>query len=118
MLGTPMVNIATVLQEFASRGIFQSDTTPATILLPYHAWAALNRHVRKGQHGLRVTTITPTKLSTRDPISGHIITRHSWRFAAGAAFHLSQTQPNKQQPRILPETQSSTYPGDQQKCPL
>ena len=49
-----LANYGAILHGFAERGL--TDIRPRENVLTYHAWQALGRQVRKGEHGVKVQT--------------------------------------------------------------
>jgi len=74
-----------ILQGFADKGIPASDIIPRENVFTYNAWLALNRQVRKGEHGVKVVTWIPAK--NKDSESSYMLCRRS------TVFHVSQTDP-------------------------
>lgn len=54
-------NYAAIFEGFAAMGIPEDDIKPRENVLTYHAWRALGRQVRKGEHGVRVITYIECK---------------------------------------------------------
>jgi hypothetical protein len=54
--GTSWANYPAIIQGFAERGIPVDQILPRENVFTYGAWAALNRFVRKGEHGVSVLT--------------------------------------------------------------
>ena len=82
--GDSLANYQAILQGFADKGIPASDIIPRENVFTYNAWLALNRQVKKGEHGVKVvtwidahdkTTGLPTKLCRSSTV-----------------FHISQTE--------------------------
>ena len=48
-------NYAIIMREFMARGIASADINPRENVLTFNAWKALGRHVRKGEHGVRLS---------------------------------------------------------------
>jgi antirestriction protein ArdC len=53
-------NYPAIFQGFGAMGIPESDIRPRENVFTFEAWKALGRHVRKGQHGVRVITYITT----------------------------------------------------------
>lgn len=84
-------NIATIIREFASRGIPAGDIKPRENVFTFQAWRALNRTVKRGERGVRVTTFIPVERTERDPSTGEEKTVNSARPWSATVFHISQT---------------------------
>lgn len=96
-------NYPAIVQGFADKGIPESDIRPRENVFTYHAWRALGRQVRKGEHGVRVTTFIITEGPCR-VCQGRMITcshcestgRYKGRrMAVAYVFHESQTDPRE-----------------------
>lgn len=94
------MNDALVIASFAARGIDPETITPRINVLPFNAWRALGRHVRRGEHGVKVPVVivvagsdsaTDTPDSTETPNEGRKL------FASATVFHVSQTEPDDSQ---------------------
>jgi hypothetical protein len=99
--GQSFTNWPAILAGFTAKGIPESDIKPRENVFTYHAWRALGRQVRRGEHGVKVTTFVSVKgkedtdgVATNDvdgtnkPNGGSY--RRPW---TATVFHLSQTDP-------------------------
>ena len=59
--GSAVRNYAAIYAGFMDKGIPEAEIKPRENVFTFHAWRALNRHVRKGEHGVRVTTWIPVR---------------------------------------------------------
>jgi len=85
--GRTNANDLVILSEFAARGI---DAHPREDCYTFNAWRALGRHVRKGEHGVRVAVYVHT-----DEVKDDGTTQaHSYPTSA-TVFHVSQTDPDE-----------------------
>src|SRR5881392_2223709 len=90
------MNYGAIFQGFMEKGIPESDILPRENVFTYHAWRALGRQVRRGEHGVKVTTFVPMdkKTGETDPETGEEkktpIGRRAW---TATVFHVSQTDP-------------------------
>jgi len=76
-----IANYGAIIAGFSERGL--TDIRPRENVLTYHAWQALGRQVKKGEHGVRVHTwITVEKNGERVTIP-----------KTTTVFHVSQTEP-------------------------
>lgn len=83
--GQSMANWAAILTGFAAKGIPEADILPRENVLTYNAWKALGRQVRRGEHGVKVSTfITIVKGDGDDA-------RAFRRPRTTTVFHISQT---------------------------
>jgi len=99
--GQALTNWPAILHGFMAKGIPESDIRPRENVFTYHAWRALGRQVRRGEHGVKVLTFVSIKgkedkdgVATNDvdctdkPKGG--ATRRPW---SATVFHISQTDP-------------------------
>ncbi len=96
--GQTFSNYPAIIAGFAAKGIPESEIRPRENIFTYEAWKALGRHVRKGEHGVKVVTFVPmevkgrtagTEAPTDSPEAprAKIVTR-PW---TTTVFHVSQT---------------------------
>ena len=52
-------NWSAIFAGFTAKGIPEADIRPRENVFTYHAWRALGRQVRRGEHGVKVTTWVP-----------------------------------------------------------
>ena len=81
--GDSLANYQAILQGFADKGIPANDIIPRENVFTYNAWLALNRQVRKGEHGVKVVTWIPAK--QKDSESSFMLC------SSTTVFHISQT---------------------------
>lgn len=84
-----VANYVTIIQGFMDRGIPESEIVPRENVFTFHAWKELGRIVRKGEHGVRITTWIPIPDRT-DKKTGEV-RKGSVRPKTAYVFHLSQT---------------------------
>ena len=90
-LGQSMANYQSIYSGFASKGIPQEEIKPRENVFTYQAWRALGRQVRKGEHGVKVSTYILCEKKAEDPETGEEKAesfRRPWRTTV---FHVSQT---------------------------
>ncbi len=93
-----LTNWPAIFAGFTAKGIPESDIRPRENVFTYHAWRALGRQVRRGEHGVKITTFVPMEEKTGeiDPQTGQEkkapIGRRAW---TATVFHVSQTDPAK-----------------------
>lgn len=85
--GKMCANDLFIIAAYGARGI---DAHPRVDVFTYNAWRALHRHVRKGEHGIRVTTYTHTETLNPDGT-----TNEQMFPVCAVVFHLSQTDPDR-----------------------
>ena len=99
--GQALTNWPAIIHGFAAKGIPESDIRPRENVFTYHAWRALGRQVRRGEHGVKVVTFVPS--SGRDRTDGQDESdtererpakrRGGSRPWSATVFHVSQTDP-------------------------
>lgn len=94
--GQSFTNYPAIIQAFTAKGISVDDIRPRENVLTYHAWRALGRQVRRGEHGVKVTTFVPMtkKTGQLDAETGEEkktpLGKRAW---SATVFHVSQTDP-------------------------
>ena len=92
--GQSLANWPAIIHGFAAKGIPESDILPRENVFTYHAWRALGRQVRRGEHGVRVVTFVSTDrtepVETGDDAPRKPGRRRPW---SATVFHVSQTDP-------------------------
>jgi len=84
-----MGNYPAIIAGFIEKGLAADDIRPRENVFTFNAWKALGRHVKKGEHGVRVLTyINGKKKDTEGKEKGFSFPRSS------TVFHVSQTEPN------------------------
>src|SRR5271157_2514197 len=85
-----MSNYPAIYQGFIAKGIPESEIRPRENVFTFHAWKALGRYVRKGEHGVKVVTFIETKSKEVDQDTGEPkFIRRPW---STTVFHVSQTE--------------------------
>ena len=82
-------NDVIVIQAFCDRGIPANDITPRVNVLTFNAWRALGRTVRKGQHGVRLTTMIPCTKKDAETGEKSASFMRPWQTTV---FHITQTR--------------------------
>src|SRR5499426_2700888 len=54
--GQSLTNLPAIFHGFMAKGIPEADIRPRENVFTYHAWRALGRQVRRGEHGVKVCT--------------------------------------------------------------
>lgn len=98
--GQSLGNWPAIFQGFMAKGIPESDIKPRENVLTYHAWRAVGRQVRRGEHGVRVVTFVSCKgkedrddANDIDGADKSKSTRGHRRPWSATVFHISQTDP-------------------------
>jgi antirestriction protein ArdC len=95
--GQTLSNFPAIFLGFMAKGIPESEIKPRENVLTYHAWRALGRQVRRGEHGVKVCTFVACE-GKRDESAGDEADpnkakrgyRRPW---TATVFHVSQTDP-------------------------
>lgn len=96
----PLTNFVPIITEFAARGIPETDIRPRENVFTFQAWKALGRHVKRGEHGVKVITYVPMSREeqVKNEQTGEVekkVKTFSRPFTA-TVFHISQTEPDAQ----------------------
>jgi hypothetical protein len=88
-------NWGAIFAGFTAKGIPETDIRPRENVFTYHAWRALGRQVRRGEHGVKVTTWVPAQgKEETDSDTGEKKEGRGFRVCKYATvFHVSQTDP-------------------------
>ena len=87
-------NYGTIIAGLVAKGISADEIVPRENVFTFHAWRALGRHVKKGEHGVKITTWIPCKgRKVADPDDEQ--NKVKLRPKTAVVFHISQTEPNK-----------------------
>jgi antirestriction protein ArdC len=89
--GQSFMNYQAIVSGFETLGIPLKEIKPRENVFTFHAWRALGRCVKKGEHGVRICTFIRRKDKTDEaspdaPQSGRTKPWHT------TVFHISQTQ--------------------------
>ena len=88
--GQSFSNFPAIFQGFVAKGIPESEIKPRENVFTFQAWKALGRVVRRGEHGVKVTTFIESKGKEIDSDTGERkIFRRPW---TTTVFHVSQTE--------------------------
>jgi antirestriction protein ArdC len=99
--GQSFANWPAIIAGFTAKGIAESDIRPRENVFTYQAWRALGRQVRRGEHGVKVTTfVSIAGKEDRDGVATNDAdgtdkpkrgaARRPW---TATVFHISQTDP-------------------------
>ncbi len=94
--GQALTNWPAIIAGFIAKGIPEGDIRPRENVFTYNAWRALGRQVRRGEHGVKVTTFIPVRdkdnpeESTGENGKARRRTSRPW---TATVFHVSQTDP-------------------------
>lgn len=87
--GQSASNYAAIFHGFIEKGISESDISPRENVFTFHAWKALGRQVKKGEHGVQVCTYVP--MTKKDEAGNVQSIGRKPRMTT--VFHVSQTEP-------------------------
>ena len=102
--GQTLSNYPAIFQGFTAMGIPEQDIRPRENVFTFNAWKVLGRHVRKGEHGVKVVTFITTERGKgqepqTDTLDGlELQTKKSARHSrpwTTTVFHVSQTDPDE-----------------------
>ena len=84
-----IANYPAIVQGFIEKGIEPDDIKPRENVFTFHAWRALKRVVKKGEHGVKIITFIP--VYGKDEKTGEKIQtgKRPW---TSTVFHVSQTK--------------------------
>ena len=89
-----VANYPSIYQGFLEKGIAEPEIQPRVNIFTYEAWRALGRHVRKGEHGVRVLTRIDCEKKDKDEEKGEETIEKYSRPWKTTVFHVSQTDPD------------------------
>lgn len=92
-VGQSTANFAPIINGFAERGIPVEDILPRENVFTFNAWKALGRKVKKGEHGVRVSTFREGTRTERNQETGEVEVKSFRSPWFTTVFHLSQTEP-------------------------
>lgn len=82
-----MANYQTIFNGFIEKGINPDDIKPRENVFTFNAWKALNRTVKKGEHGIKIVSVV--KGSKKDKQGND----KPYSFPKNTTvFHISQTE--------------------------
>ncbi len=99
--GQSLSNWPTIIAGFTAKGIPEHDIRPRENVFTYHAWRALGRQVRRGEHGVKVATFVsiadrdePPEANADEATDADRRKRRGFRRPwTATVFHVSQTDP-------------------------
>lgn len=89
-------NYPAIFAGFAEKGIPESEIKPRENVFTFHAWKALGRSVKKGEHGVKIVTWVNIAPAKPDPVTGEQDARKMGgrKPPTTTVFHVSQTEPS------------------------
>jgi len=94
--GQSLSNWPAIVAGFVAKGVPEHDIRPRENVFTYNAWRALGRQVRRGEHGVKVTTYIPVDAKDRDEARETDLSKPKRRTSrpwSATVFHISQTDP-------------------------
>src|SRR5438445_12282440 len=92
--GQTLTYYPAIYQGFQEKGIPEAEIKPRLNVFTFQAWKALGRHVRKGEHGVKIATILSKSRRVRDEKTGEE-KQESYSIPwTTTVFHISQTEKN------------------------
>ena len=92
-ISNALSNYPAIIHGFAEKGISETEIEPRVNVFTYHAWKALGRSVKKGEHGVKVNTWIPIREKVENTDTGEkkdkVVVR---RPRITTVFHVSQTE--------------------------
>ena len=89
--GQSMANYADIIMGFRQKGITDDEIRPRENIFTFHAWKALGRKVKKGEHGVKIFTYAHTqRIVKNDDGTEHV--EHDSMPWHTTVFHISQTE--------------------------
>ena len=92
--GSTGSNFPAIYHGLMAKGIPQHEIQPRENVFTYQAWIALGRHVRKGEHGVKVSVFVKTSKTVTDEQTGEEKTTGGSFPRSTTVFHISQTEAN------------------------
>src|SRR6516162_9769382 len=89
--GQSLSNFPAIFEGFTAKGIPESEIKPRENVFTFQAWKALGRVVRRGEHGVKVTTFIECTKENKETGEKEAF-RRPW---TTTVFHVSQTEPLK-----------------------
>ncbi len=89
--GKSTANYLAILAGFSAMGILESDIKPRNNVFTYQAWRAQGRQVRKGVHGVRISTFVPITIKDKKHPNDRSKDKTASKPRQTTVFHFSQT---------------------------
>ena len=100
--GQSLSNFPAIFQGFLAKGIAEDQIKPRENVFSYQAWKALGRHVKRGEHGVRVATVRDFRKTVKDPHTGEEKEESFSVPWSATVFHISQTEPDEHRGIVSP----------------
>jgi hypothetical protein len=89
--GQALTNYPAIFAGFTAKGIPEGEIKPRENVFTFHAWKALGRSVKRGEHGVKVVTFVECTRAVVE--NGEEKTEGYRRPHTTTVFHMSQTEP-------------------------
>jgi len=90
--GLSVANYAAIYGGFMAKGIPEEEILPRENVFTFQAWRALGRVVKKGEHGVKITTYIEAKSKGEGKAEVLGEEAESYKFPrTTTVFHISQT---------------------------
>jgi hypothetical protein len=89
--GQSFANFPAIIAGFTAKGIPEDQIRPRENVFTFHAWKALGRAVKRGEHGVRVVTFVQASKTVKGD-GGEQQTVSFRRPWTTTVFHISQTE--------------------------
>src|SRR5258708_26205680 len=109
--GQTMTNYPAIFAGFIEKGIPEYEIKPRENVFTFHAWKALGRSVKKGEHGVKAVTFVECAANERDPASGLEKTVSYRRPHTTTVFHISQTEPTAERDARVSAVSGKGWPS-------
>ena len=110
--GQSVANYAAIYSGFMAKGIAESDIKPRENVFTFNAWKALGRSVKKGEHGVKITTFV--NVDGRESDDG--TESESYRMPKTVTvFHILQTAETTEQQKQWDANRKAKYSGYQSR---
>jgi antirestriction protein ArdC len=105
--GQSLSNYPAIFQGLLAKGIAEDQIKPRENVFSYQAWKALGRHVKRGEHGIKVATVRDFRKTVIDRDTGEKkeeVYSVPW---TATVFHISQTEPDTPRGIVNPACSSN-----------
>lgn len=93
--GQSLSNFPAIFDGFLAKGIAEDQIKPRENVFSFQAWKAQGRHVKRGEHGVKVATVRDIRKSVVDAQTGEKREESYSVPWMATVFHISQTEPDE-----------------------
>jgi antirestriction protein ArdC len=100
--GHSVMNYAAIFEGFMAKGIAPENIKPRENVYTFHAWKALGRSVKRGEHGVRVVTFITISTKEAEADGDKLSEKRSAQYCrphSTTVFHVSQTEATRERVR-------------------